>query len=557
MTNKQLKLLCGEIIKESNLSHKSKQLLYEYVLMEKNDINLKSFLLNGNIKKLNENEKININNKFNNLIESINNITLEDSFIFLNCAKEAIINSIIESHKLKDEELESTIYYIMNECNDYQIMYMLLNNKFPKKNENIFNIFEEFNSITSLNIIPLSEYGIKTNNNINILEADTFIGQSKENLKRSEKEFKKNLTDTEQKIKKNLQNNKFIQNAEKSLKNINKNLRELPSNVKKNIEDARSKSNYRMPTWDEYKQQVKGNIKLTKDQYDKLKEKLKKNAINLKQNLNKGIIKSKEITNKLIDKAAEGGGGLEGPTRKAQKKQILSQIGHIESGPRGNKSIPAVTLKNLNQSIDKLEARKEKWIHTKGIAADKIKKQINDEIELLKKQRDPFIKNTSIPQKLSTKMPVRHKPEDVLQTGINKTKEFMKSAGEKISGTATDIKHRIVNTLSNLPSAKDIGNKVNNSQTTKILGGVALAALMGYASYKLYRNYMSQAAKSCSYSQNKSECMKKYRQNAIKIQISDLSKAQKSCINSKNPQKCQISINKKVSDLKQELSRVL
>ncbi len=543
VNKKHLKLLCGDIIHESDLQPKSKQLLYEYIQRQKDDINLKSFLLNGNIKKLNESEKIDINNQFNKLIESIEDDIIEDSLIFLNCAKESIINSIQESGKIKDEELETIIDYIMNESNDYEIIHMLLNEQFPTQDSDITNVFETFNSLTNLNIVPMNKPYIP------LMEADEgFIGQSKKSYEKTKKELGKSY----EKGKEQLKNSQFIKNAGKGIKDVGKGLKELPGQIKKNIKS-------RPPTWDEYKSDVKQNLKnsseFAKGQYNKLKNSVTKGVKDLKSDINKGIKTGKDITGKLADKAARGGGNITHTSRSQRNKEIVSRMGHIEGRPRGNQPIPEVTYKRLNQQLSKLEARKDRWDHTKGPAADRIKKQINDEIDSVKKQIAPLMKPGMTYQQLSTKMP-KPTTKDVLGAGVEKTKEYMKSAGEKISGAATNVKNRIVNTLSNLPNAKEVGTRVSNSQTTKVLGGVALAALMGYASYKLYRNYMSQAAKSCSNSPNKQECMHRYRQNAVKVQINDLMRAQKSCKQSKNPQKCQLSINKKVTDLRQELTRI-
>jgi hypothetical protein len=69
---------------------------------------------------------------------------------------------------------------------------------------------------------------------------------------------------------------------------------------------------------------------------------------------------------------------------------------------------------------------------------------------------------------------------------------------------------------------------------------------------------MSAAAKACAGKSGgeKSACMRQYKANATKAQISAMQKGLSSCAQSKNPEKCKAAIARKVDKLKSRLSKL-
>ena len=100
--------------------------------------------------------------------------------------------------------------------------------------------------------------------------------------------------------------------------------------------------------------------------------------------------------------------------------------------------------------------------------------------------------------------------------------------------------------------------KAVTSQAGMAVGGAALAALALYASVKLYKRFMSKAAKSCAGQSGsaKTMCMKKSQHGAMAAQIKDLGSAMNACAKSKSPEKCKIPIQKKISSLQVKMQKM-
>lgn len=100
--------------------------------------------------------------------------------------------------------------------------------------------------------------------------------------------------------------------------------------------------------------------------------------------------------------------------------------------------------------------------------------------------------------------------------------------------------------------------KAVTSQAGVAVGGAALAALALYASVKLYKRFMSKAAKSCAGQAGsaKTMCMKKHQHGAIAAQIKDLNGAMNACAKAKKPEKCKIPIQKKISNLQVKMQKM-
>jgi hypothetical protein len=96
------------------------------------------------------------------------------------------------------------------------------------------------------------------------------------------------------------------------------------------------------------------------------------------------------------------------------------------------------------------------------------------------------------------------------------------------------------------------------SPAGQAVGGAALAALAIYVSVKVYKRFMSKAAKSCAGQSGsaKTMCMKKYQHGAIVAQVKDLGSAMNACAKSKSPEKCKVPIQKKISKLQVKMQKM-
>jgi len=110
---------------------------------------------------------------------------------------------------------------------------------------------------------------------------------------------------------------------------------------------------------------------------------------------------------------------------------------------------------------------------------------------------------------------------------------------------------------------KDIGRAIIDKGYTKGLStgrlqgfaAAAIAALAGVAIAKIWKNYMSKAAKACKDKSGpeKKNCMTKFKQEAVKKQIAELNSLKAKCSQSKSPTDCKAKIDKKLMGLKARL----
>lgn len=119
-----------------------------------------------------------------------------------------------------------------------------------------------------------------------------------------------------------------------------------------------------------------------------------------------------------------------------------------------------------------------------------------------------------------------------------------------MAGATTGAKGALASGVAKAKELAAKGAKFATSPTGQVIGGLAAAALVSYAAYKIYKNYLSKAARSCSGSADKSTCMKQFKNKAIQAQISKLSSGMGSCAKSKNPAKCKAAIQGKIAKLK-------
>lgn len=106
-------------------------------------------------------------------------------------------------------------------------------------------------------------------------------------------------------------------------------------------------------------------------------------------------------------------------------------------------------------------------------------------------------------------------------------------------------------------SAKNMAMKVAQSPAGKAIGAAALAGLLIYGSYKIYKNMFSKAAKACKGMSGaaKKACMANHKAKAYAAQAQDLQAGSKACAKAKDPAKCQASVAKKVAKLKEKAAK--
>ena len=93
------------------------------------------------------------------------------------------------------------------------------------------------------------------------------------------------------------------------------------------------------------------------------------------------------------------------------------------------------------------------------------------------------------------------------------------------------------------------------------VGGLAaatVAALIITVSYRIYKRFLSKAARACKNlgGEAKTSCMNKYKMQSKRTHIAQLQKGRSICSKSKKPGKCTASIDKKIRKLKVQLGDV-
>ena len=111
----------------------------------------------------------------------------------------------------------------------------------------------------------------------------------------------------------------------------------------------------------------------------------------------------------------------------------------------------------------------------------------------------------------------------------------------KVDRTAWKSKTKAKSVLKNIKGDKK-----------KAAGNLAIAAIVAYAAYRLYKRLTSATA-NCHGDQ---ACVKRVRTQAIKAQISKLKSGMSSCSQAKNPDKCKAALNTKISKLQSRLSKI-
>jgi hypothetical protein len=98
-------------------------------------------------------------------------------------------------------------------------------------------------------------------------------------------------------------------------------------------------------------------------------------------------------------------------------------------------------------------------------------------------------------------------------------------------------------------------DEIENATMSKILavGWIITAAVI--LGNKLYKQYLSQAARICKNAPNKEKCMEEFKKKAIQAEIAQLEKAKTYCTKSKNPQECINKLNQEIQKNKEKLKK--
>lgn len=88
-----------------------------------------------------------------------------------------------------------------------------------------------------------------------------------------------------------------------------------------------------------------------------------------------------------------------------------------------------------------------------------------------------------------------------------------------------------------------------------LVAGGALATILLMASYKIYKNKYSEAAQACSKfkGDEKDDCMRKFKMQAVQKQLQELRESIHKCDKSKDPDLCREKINEKIIKLRKKL----
>lgn len=163
MTNKELKLLAGNIVMESEYSDSAKKQLFNFITNEASEEQIKSLILDGDFESLYEDAKEIINKRFDVVVDESLRESIEDTVVFVNIGREVICN-VLEAQETDLEKLEQMENYVVNEASNYQILSMLLEEDLPEEAENIeveTSLIEGLNEISGEDFIPLCEQQLK------------------------------------------------------------------------------------------------------------------------------------------------------------------------------------------------------------------------------------------------------------------------------------------------------------------------------------------------------------------------------------------------------------
>jgi hypothetical protein len=140
-------------------------------------------------------------------------------------------------------------------------------------------------------------------------------------------------------------------------------------------------------------------------------------------------------------------------------------------------------------------------------------------------------------------------------------KRFATSPEGSFKAEGPGIMHHIKNMADDaLAKGSDVASKIvsyvqANPMAAGGVGAAALAALIAYAGYQVYKKFFSKAAKACANQSGpaKEQCLAGFRKKAVVAQAQTLMKASAACSKSKDPRKCKAVIMAKVAKVKAKM----
>lgn len=139
-----------------------------------------------------------------------------------------------------------------------------------------------------------------------------------------------------------------------------------------------------------------------------------------------------------------------------------------------------------------------------------------------------------------------------------KLAQAVKSTTAKTSAAKSGLAGKVAAGKAALGKGAAAAGKFATSKAGLATGGAAGAALAIYAGYKIYKRFLSQAAKSCAGQSGaaKTACMNKYKKTALMKQASAIQSASSKCAQSKDPAKCKAAIAAKISSIKAKAAKI-
>jgi hypothetical protein len=128
-------------------------------------------------------------------------------------------------------------------------------------------------------------------------------------------------------------------------------------------------------------------------------------------------------------------------------------------------------------------------------------------------------------------------------------------------GSGPGIMHHIKSMVDDAAQkGSDIASKIvsyvqSNQMAAGGVAAAALAALIAYAGYQVYKKFFSKAAKACANQSGaaKEQCLAGFRKKAVVAQAQTLMKASAACAKSKDPRKCKAAVMAKVAKVKAKM----
>lgn len=102
--------------------------------------------------------------------------------------------------------------------------------------------------------------------------------------------------------------------------------------------------------------------------------------------------------------------------------------------------------------------------------------------------------------------------------------------------------------------SEDLASKVDTG--IAIAGLLPIGALIGtilYSSVKLYKSFLSKAARSCKGAPDKKECIKRYKEQGMVKQIKKIQGNMSKCKKTNNPEKCKEKLEKHIRKIRVKL----